>query len=346
MKKKSNKVLLSICIPTFNRTDCLKNCLNSILIAKKNYNFNFEVCVSDNCSTTNIEPIINKYQRYYKIRFNKNNSNIGLGANILKAVSMAKGEFVWILGNDDLLLPHTFKYVDKLFKKKKIIDFYYINSYQLDSSLVLKGKQPFNTEKLPKKMKRFSTYPKSFDTDFLNLVNYHISFDFMLGMFLAIFKKKNWDKNLFRIDKKSLKNKKTYSTFENTAPHIIIWSSGFKDSKAYFQSKPLSVNTYGVREWMNLNSFVVGVRIPEILDYYRSAGLNFFKYLYNKNYALQNLILNLIKIYFYKKIEGSKYIKIKKNIIYNLIYPSIYYGFVYFSLRKILQVIKKNYFKI
>ena len=118
MKKNNNKVLLSICIPTFNRTDCLKNCLNSILIAKKNYNFNFEVCVSDNCSTTNIEPIINKYQRYYKIKFNKNNSNLGLGVNILKAVSMAKGEFVWILGNDDLLLPHTFKYVDKLFKKK------------------------------------------------------------------------------------------------------------------------------------------------------------------------------------------------------------------------------------
>ena len=28
---------LSICIPTYNRTECLDNCLNSILIAKKNY---------------------------------------------------------------------------------------------------------------------------------------------------------------------------------------------------------------------------------------------------------------------------------------------------------------------
>ena len=44
-------MLLSICIPSFNRLDCLNNCLNSILISSKNVdNFEFEVCISDNFS--------------------------------------------------------------------------------------------------------------------------------------------------------------------------------------------------------------------------------------------------------------------------------------------------------
>ena len=341
---KNNKIKLSICIPTYNRGDCLNNCLNSILVAKENYDFNFEVCVSDNCSEKNIESIIKKYQASLKIKFNQNDSNLGLGVNILKAVSLASGEFVWILGNDDLLLPFTFKYIDILFNKKQIIDFYYINSFHLDSSFVLKGKQPFNTKNLPKKMKKFSSYPNSFYTDFLNLVDYQISFDFMLGMFLAIFRKKIWDENLFRINQQSIEDKKTYSTFDNTAPHIIIWSSGFKNSKAFFQSEPLSVNTYGVREWINLYPFVESIRIPEVLDYYRSAGLSSKKYFKNKNYALRSLILNLIKIYFYKNIKGSSYINIRKHIISNLFYPGVYYGFLYYSFRKIVMLFYNFFF--
>mgnify|MGYP001407965082 CR=1 FL=1 len=330
---------LSICIPTFNRAECLNNCLNSILIARKNYNFNFEVCISDNCSSTNIKPLIKKYQKFYTINFNKNKNNLGVGVNILKAVSLAKGEFVWILGNDDLLMPYTFRYLDSLFKKNNSVDFFYINSFHLDSLTVLKGRQPFNTNNLPKKMNKFSSYPESFRGKFLDLVDHKISFDFMLGMFLAIFRKKIWDDNLYKINKKFLYNKKTYATFDNTAPHIIIWSSGFKNSNAYFQSKPLSVNTYGVREWVNLYPLIESIRIPEALDYYRKAGLSFYKFFYYKNFALRYFFISLIKIYFIKDIGGSKYINIKKHIVFKLFYPNIYFGFIYYIIRKIFTII-------
>ena len=336
---------LSICIPTFNRTECLNNCLNSISIAKKKYNFDFEVCISDNCSKQNIKVLIDRYSSSLDIKFNKNSSNLGLGVNILKAVSLAKGEYVWILGNDDLLLPNTFFYLDKIFNENKNVNFFYINSFHLDSSFVLTGKQPFNTKNLPNKMKKFSNYPKSFQSNFFDLVNYNVSFDFMLGMFLVIFKKKNWDKNLFRINQNHIEDKKKYSTFDNTAPHIIIWSSGFRNSRAYFQSEPLSVNTHGVREWVDLYPFVEGIRIPEVLDYYRSAGLQLHKYLYYKNFALRKLLICLFQIYFFKNINGREFIDIKKHIIYNLLYPSIYIGAIYFIFRKIFKIIfriKKN----
>jgi len=317
----------------------LKQLSKFYLDSKKKYNFKFEVCISDNCSKIDIEPIVKKYEKYFNIKFNKNESNLGLGINILKAVSLAEGEFVWILGNDDLLLPDTFKYIDILFKKNPIVDFYYINSFHLDSSFVFQFEQPFNTDKLPKVMKKFSNYSKSFQSDFFDLIDHKISFDFILGMFLAIFKKKIWDDNLFVIDKRLIEDKNTYSSFDNTAPHVMIWASGFKKSKAYFQSQPLSVNTHGVREWVDLYPFVESIRIPEVLEHYRKNGLNLNKYLYNKNFALRKLFISLFKIYFFKDVKGSNYINVKKHIISNLLYPSIYIAPFFFVIRKIIKII-------
>ena len=48
---------LSICIPTYNRSYYLDNCLNSIKLAKKETSLSLEICISDNCSTEKIEPI-------------------------------------------------------------------------------------------------------------------------------------------------------------------------------------------------------------------------------------------------------------------------------------------------
>ena len=58
-------MLLSICIPTFERIELLKNCLNSIYIAKKNINFKFEVCISDNNSSQDVKKVINYYKKNF-----------------------------------------------------------------------------------------------------------------------------------------------------------------------------------------------------------------------------------------------------------------------------------------
>ena len=61
-------MILSICIPTYNRVKQLDNCLNSILISKRNVeNFNFEICVSDNNSAEDTESTIKKYSKELKI---------------------------------------------------------------------------------------------------------------------------------------------------------------------------------------------------------------------------------------------------------------------------------------
>ena len=56
-------MLLSICIPTYNRPESLLNCLNSLVLQGRK---NFEVCISDNCSKINIYQLIKPYKKKTK----------------------------------------------------------------------------------------------------------------------------------------------------------------------------------------------------------------------------------------------------------------------------------------
>ena len=119
-------MILTIGIPTYNRVDCLDDCFNSILISHKNCDdFDYEICISDNHSKRRRKQVIEKYQNKLPLKFNKNNSNLGFALNALKVVSMSSGKFVWMIGNDDLLLPNSLSEIKKLFKKSRGRIFFY-----------------------------------------------------------------------------------------------------------------------------------------------------------------------------------------------------------------------------
>jgi len=338
MKKNSFK--LSICIPTYNRPTHLENCLESIYISKKNCrNPNFEVCVSDNGSKHDIKKIIQKYSKKLNIKFNRFNQNIGITQNFLKAVDMASGEFVWTIGNDDLLLPISLNKIFRLLDKYKRTDYFFINSYNLNSKYLDKYQHPFSTYNLPKKMEKFSKLKKSKTTNFWGMIDPKISFDFLLGMFFSLFRKKLWDENVKYINMKNAKDKRWMSTKDNTFFNTIIFANAFKNSKAYFQAEPLSVNLAGVREWVALYDFILIVRIPQILDYYRSRGLPFVQYYLCKNFALRDFAKSMFKILVSKDRRAYNYFNFWLYILKNLHFFSIYFSVFYSILIRV-----KSYF--
>ena len=330
---------LSICIPTFNRLHCLESCLESIYNSKKNSNINFEVCISDNNPASNAKELIQKYEKKITINYKCNLSNLGLGRNIVESVSMAHGEFVWILGNDDMLLPHTLNQLESLLDNN-VIDYYYINSINLKSSSVNLFDGPVNTNNLPKKLENFSKLNKSFKGNFFDLVNPNVSFDFMLGMFLSIFKRRKWEENKHILDLSKLNDTNLYSFLDNTCPHIMIFAKAFHNSEVWFQAEPLSINMIGEREWDDLYPFIDSIRIPEVLDEYYKYGLPLFQYLKNKNFALKRFIPNLLLMIFTKKYIGLKYTSFSKNILPNILFPNIYIYPFYYLIKKIKSKLK------
>ena len=330
-------MILSICIPTYNRAATLPNCLNSILISKRKTNLKFEICISDNASNYNVKKIIKPFKKKLNIRLNRNKRNLGYAVNLLKTVSMAKGEFAWCIGDDDLLVPKALKKINSLILKNKNIDFYYINSFHLNNNYLNKFKKPFDTNNLPIGMDRLSPKKNSQRLKFWDLIDYNVSFDFMAGNFVNIFRRKMWMDNVHVLDKKSINDKNSILSLL----HLKIHANAFKKSLCYFHAEPLSVNLYGVREWRLLYPFIETFKLSESLDYYRSRGLNFFKYIYCKNYTLRNFASNLTKTIIGGKATGLYFLNFNKHIFQNLLYPNVYLSIFYFIFRKIITLTGK-----
>ena len=176
---------------------------------------------------------------------------------------MAKGKFIWFLGDDDMLNKHSISYLINLINKNKDVDFYFINSYYLNKSHIDKFPKPFNIKNLPKKMKTHSPQ-KNKKVNFLELINHKICFDFLIGFYVNAFQRDLWIKNLHVIDNKQIKNLVHGLHLKTHVFFIKVFCSAFKNSRSFICAKPLSINLSGVREWSHLYPFIEIVRLLKL----------------------------------------------------------------------------------
>ena len=100
--------LLTIGIPTYNRSSKLAKLLYFLEdeIYASNCESAVEVIVSDNCSSDNTESVVENYiqqnQCKYIFKYNRNDKNLGLVNNVLKIYEFAEGNYVWVMGDDDI----------------------------------------------------------------------------------------------------------------------------------------------------------------------------------------------------------------------------------------------------
>ncbi len=329
--------LLSICIPTYNRSNSLDDCLNSILISQKNTeNFDLEVCISDNSDNNLSLKVVEKYKNNLKIKYKKNEKNLGFGLNAIQSLNLANGKYSWMIGDDDIILPNSLLDLKKIFELNNQIDYFFINSYFLNKEFLNKFERPLNTNLIDKEfLKPMSNLKESKKVPFWDIIDPKISWDFLIGIFFSVFRTSKWKNSLHVIDKKKLEDLRPWSNFDNTCLHPKILCNAFKNEQAFFCSKPLSINLTGVREWKSLYEFIEIVRIPELLDYYRSQGLGFFKYIYCKNFSLRNFTNYFMKILIGGKKSGTNYVNIYDHVIKNLFYPNVYISIISFFIRKI-----------
>ena len=325
---------LSVCIPTYNRAGHLANCLSSLVKNRERSPVEFEVCVSDNGSTDNTEEVVRAAQARLPIRYHRNERNLGIPRNFLNVVSMATGEFAWLVGDDDLLVPDCIERLLRLIETHPGVDFFYINSFHLTTEFVRSFPQPFDTANLPRDMQPFSSWTQAGELPFLGLIDPRISFDFLGGMFLAVFRRQRWIDNAGALDAAAIADMRTFSHFDNTFPHVKIFSRAFAKSRAYFNPEPLSVCLTGAREWAPMYPFVKSVRLVEALREYRRNGLPLLRYWRCKNFALGNFIPDLGSMIIHRERSGLKYVKKVPLVLSNLPYPNFYLSLVYFIVRK------------
>ncbi|MFO7606141.1 MAG: glycosyltransferase [Desulfurivibrionaceae bacterium] len=108
---------LSICIPTYNRAGLLKRQLRTLELALSRIPIcSYEIVFRDNASIDETPQVIQTFAQRLPVKYVRNSENIGAISNVLSVPREATGEFVWLLGDDDLVLPYAFEKIFKSFE--------------------------------------------------------------------------------------------------------------------------------------------------------------------------------------------------------------------------------------
>lgn len=132
LKKLDYNPLISVIIPVYNVDPIyLKECVDSIL--NQSYQ-NFEVCLVDDAS--NSEETLAALRLYesnskIKVKYRKKNGHISRASN--DALKMAKGKFVALMDNDDLLPKDALYEIVKELNKDKKLDMIYTDEDKIDT---------------------------------------------------------------------------------------------------------------------------------------------------------------------------------------------------------------------
>lgn len=302
---------VSICIPTNNRVDIIKETLESIILQGVDEEL-FEVCISDGSPNDETKKIIEKYfSKYPNIKYK--NSNYSNYYNLLEALKLGEGKFLK-LHNDY-----------SKFKNGELINF--INSIEKYSNCNALMFFPFGAVK--NKVKTIEL--KSFD-EFMNNVSYYStwssafcidkkSFDILIDRQIDIEEMfphlsllyECTDKSLYVVDNNTyvsnlpLKKKGGYNLPET---FVKIYLSMTKN---LLENQKISLNTYNkirngilkfVADWFAIiktdkHYFFTFENLKEYLsEFYTQKEIKkfyYYHYLYLNKLKLKRLIKSIIK---------------------------------------------------
>jgi hypothetical protein len=97
---------MSVCIPTFNRAEMLRGAIASVLAQSFE---DFELVVSDNASTDHTRDVVSAI-RDPRLRYVRQPENVGAVQNFNRCLALARGSYVALFHDDDLMLPDNLRH--------------------------------------------------------------------------------------------------------------------------------------------------------------------------------------------------------------------------------------------
>lgn len=121
MKNNQTKPVLSICIPTWNRAKLLDESLAKLALQLQDIDKDdVELYISDNASIDNTHQVVQKYiNQGIPINYNRNPENLGAARNFIHCIRWSKGQYIWLLGDDDFLNRNALKRLISILKGKE-----------------------------------------------------------------------------------------------------------------------------------------------------------------------------------------------------------------------------------
>lgn len=281
----NENILLSICIPTYNRKNLLKLTIDSI-VQQLNVNWKLiQIIVTDNNSDDGTDEMLSHYiENYSSICYYKNKENIGAVNNMEKGISYAEGDYVWVVGSDDILVENSIEKVLDIIKDYQNIDLIFLNSYYYlphEQENLTSRTDDIKNKKIKTIGKADGIYPISHLTDTSN--------DAFTSIYTIIMNRYHWQNAFQMVDKK----KQSFDSAINCIPHAFYITKYMFDRKAYYSSTPLILASVEVG-WQEYIPLYVLQYLPDLHEEWRKFGLPNTHLAKVNNYLVESFSLGLL----------------------------------------------------
>lgn len=140
-----NDLKFSICLPAYHGADIIKETIDSILSQSFT---NFEIVIVDDNSKDNTEEVVRMIGDR-RIRFFKNEKNLGYPKNMEVCRSKAEGDIIYLMGQDDILAKDALLNTYKAFKISDDIGAVTRPYYWFDEDIIkpVRAKDQFDSRK-------------------------------------------------------------------------------------------------------------------------------------------------------------------------------------------------------
>lgn len=278
MSTNNHKPILTISIPTFNRAELLRNFLPILLEDASQQGDDIEIIVSDNCSTDKTNEVLIELGEKYKFIHHRQAESIGVKNVIFAADNLAKGEFCWIIGDDDIVPPGTIRRILNLVNENPDIDYFFLPSAHFfipEIKHLLGGNALHNSIKphikTPKLLTKEGRREKLID-----LINPEIRRDYLGFIGNSVFRRSYWAE----VDKSYILDD-FFSEWKSAFPHVHTFATNFLDRPAYYCQEHFLLEGANAREWESQYQLVLYLsHLEMMMECFHSRGLS------NENYAL------------------------------------------------------------
>jgi len=316
-----NRPLLSVCIPTYNRSRVLEAALRALGPQIQATCGEVELVVSDNCSTDETQVVVEKAQKKWgQLRYHRNETNLGVAGNILKLThELATGEFGWVIGDDDIVLPNGVNRVLHVIKSHPEIDYIFVNTAtKLSSERETCEKRSYS----PNLLDLSSTVGNGIRPDRNSirceeLLDPDIDHGFFGSVMCSVYRLSR-----FRQYRPSLmESAEIFPSLEKTYPTAVVLAHTTIGRPAYYIGTPCVIAFFGEQEWLDQSALLVLVRLQELLDLYERSGVHVERVERCRRDLLLRNARSLQHMLFYPNTPGRAEFSIRKFLWRNRKHP-------------------------
>ncbi|GEM_PF-1426464 len=266
--------LLTIYIPTFNRAHLLGRMLVSLERSVEGIDpSKIEVVIRDNASTDQSAHIVEAHAGRLPIRYFKNPHNRGGIANMLSCADEAQGEFIWMLGDDDLVLPDALSRILSQLETYPSFDGHIachaVAAEEKRDSVepgILKGELPeFDTQLIRKELSR--TQLERFE-DVFTYTDIAAALNFLSNV---IFRKSLWLEHV-QPYRKHCEGREEYSDSFMCGGHLYTWGDMLIGKEVGILADPLVLGFVGKQDFLQKWQTICMVFFLELSRYFIQQG--------------------------------------------------------------------------